>query len=185
MCHCRMQRPWCWWDSTTGQKLHWIHQFVTILKNLDAPICLDTPPYIWMPPYVQMPPSIWMPSVHWDAPQGIKVSLVYSAHRLEAGTGVSDLGGVCMSPYVWMPLHTFRCPPYIWMPPYLQTPPYGWMPYAFGCPLVHSDAPNMFRCPICLDTPSMSKCPHTSVCLHAPLHTCMFLGCICRWYGDG
>ena len=34
MCHCCMQYPWCLWDSTSGQKLHWIHQFVTILKIL-------------------------------------------------------------------------------------------------------------------------------------------------------
>ena len=99
MCHCRMQRPWCWWDTTTSQKLHWIHQFITIIKNLDALICLDTPIYLDVPTcldtshifscllYIQMPP------IHLDTP-------------------------ICLN----APSYVLT-PPYVWMLPHICMPP--------------------------------------------------------------
>ena len=118
--------------------------------------------------------------------------------------GCQTLGSIHTPPYIQMPLihldvtiyvDTPICldvPPYVWTPPihldapiYLDTPICSDAPI-FGCPLYDKmppyvlDTPHMFRCPpLCLNV------PNTSVCLHAPLYSCMFLGGIYIFYGDG
>ena len=69
-------------------------------------------------------------------------------------------------------------PPYVWMSPICLDPLYVWIPHRFGCPI-------SLDTPICLDALYMSECPHISVCPHAPLYICLFLGDICIRYGDG
>ena len=82
--------------------------------------------------------------------------------------------------------------PYVWtLPMCLDTPYMFRCPHMFGCS-------HMFRCPHMFGCPHMVghpwyvwmpsiylNVPHTSVCLHAALYICMFLGGICIWYGDG
>ena len=66
----------------------------------------------------------------------------------------------------------FICPNTFGCPHMFRHPLYIWMPQTFGCPYIWM-------------LPYIWTHPHTSVCHHAPLYICMFLGGICIWYGDG
>ena len=86
--------------------------------------------------------------------------LVLVLHTTQRKHALSDLGGVCMTPYICTPL-------YVWMPPYVWTTPY------VGMPPVHTQHKESMLC----QTKGVSLCPHTFVhyptCLDPP---CMF-GC--------
>ena len=118
---------------------------------------------VCMPPYICKPLYVWMPPICLDTPHifvclhMFGCSLTYTTQRKHA---LSDLGGVCMPPYICKPL-------YVWMPPIcLDTPHIFVCLHMFGCSLTYttqrsmlcqikgvSVCPFTFVCPACLDAP--------------------------------
>ena len=115
------------------------------------------------------PPYVWMASCMFECPICVDTPVYLDA------------------PYVWMLLicldtpcmfgcpHTFGHPMYVWMmfgyTPYIHNTKKACFVILRECPYIpiHLDAPCMFQCTSCLDTPHMFECPHIfehpAVCL--------------------
>ena len=185
-----MQIPLQTYICTWGHTDVWVHSDMQgFIQTYGAYECMRG---------VQTPPkcphaSIFIHPIHLDAPHMFRVLIGYlfcyiikCFPTLEAGMGVVRLMGYPYAPYVHMP-HVCLDAPYILTPQYVWTLSlYVWMPpmcldapYILTPQYVWTLSPYVWMPPGCLNA------PYTSVCCHAPMYICMFLGVSAYDMGTG